>query len=74
MAVGMMFFRKYWFMLFLSFVPCAYIVTLIEPSWERPAEIVFLLAGAAIFLNYVLGQLSRIEGKLDAVLKKLNER
>jgi hypothetical protein len=49
-------------------------VTLIEPSWERPAEIVFLLAGAAIFLNYVLGQLSRIEGKLDAILKKLNER
>jgi hypothetical protein len=66
--------RKYWFMIFLASVPCIYVVTLIEPSWERPAEIALLLAWTAIFLNYVLGQLSRIEGKLDAIPEKLNER
>jgi hypothetical protein len=66
--------RKYWFLLFLAATPCAYVVTLVEPSWERPIEIVFLLAFTAIFLNYVLAQLNRIEGKLDAILKKLGDR
>jgi hypothetical protein len=69
----MMFLRKYWFMLFLATIPCVYVLTLIEPSWERPAEIAYSLAWVALCLNYVLRQWTRIEGKLDAILKKLDE-
>jgi hypothetical protein len=66
--------RKYWFMILLLTVPCAYVATILEPSWERPIEKLYLIAWAVLTLHYILGKFESIEGKLDAILKKLNER
>jgi hypothetical protein len=65
--------RKYWFMIFLVFVLVAYIVTLVVPSWEREISTKVGLAFLLVVASYLANQLDRIEGKLDAVLKKLNK-
>jgi undecaprenyl pyrophosphate phosphatase UppP len=66
--------RKYWFMIFLGTVPCAYIATIIEPSLERPIEKLYVVAWAIILLYSIFGRFENIEKKLDAILKKLNEK
>jgi CheY-like chemotaxis protein len=66
--------RKYWLMIFLAAVLIACIVSLLEPSWKSTiADGVG--AGFAIVLIFgIYDHLERIEGKLDATLKILNER
>jgi undecaprenyl pyrophosphate phosphatase UppP len=66
--------HKYWWMILLATVPCAYIVTLLEPSLERSIEKIYVLAWAAILLYYIFGRFETIEKKLDAILAKLNEK
>jgi hypothetical protein len=65
--------RKYWYMLFLLAVLIACIASLLEPSWE-PRLRLWVSAGFAVAIVYgIYERLERLEGKLDAILKKLNE-
>ena len=61
-------------MIFLAAVLVAYVFALLEPSWE-PAIRTLVIGGFVIaFLYGIYDRLGRIEGKLDAILKKLGER
>jgi hypothetical protein len=65
--------RKYWFMLFLLAVLVAWGASLLEPSWE-PGLRLWVSAGFAVAIVYgIYDRLERIEGKLDAILKKLRQ-
>jgi hypothetical protein len=64
--------RKYWFILFLATVFVACILALLEPSWERGIRTQVYIAVVVVIFWCATSQLSRIEGKLDAILKKLN--
>jgi hypothetical protein len=65
--------RKCWFMLFLAAVLGAYVFTLLEPSWEREVERIVSIAFGGLLLWYFVDRLDRVEGKLDAILKKLDD-
>lgn len=66
--------RKYWFMIFLATVFVACIVALLEPSWE-PTIRTWVIGGFVVALIYgIYDRLDRVEGKLDAILKKLDGR
>jgi hypothetical protein len=65
-------FRKYGFMIFLAVVFWSCIVALLVPPWEKDIRILVSGAFAVMCLWYLLSQLSRIEGKLDVILKKLD--
>jgi hypothetical protein len=64
--------RKYWFSLFLGTILVASTFVL-EPSWDRAIERLVSIALAAWLLWYFVDRLNRIEGKLDALLKKLDD-
>lgn len=64
--------RKYWFMIFLGAVLVAYILAWLEPSWEKTITWMVTLAFVGLTAWTLFSQLARIEGKLDAILKKLN--
>jgi hypothetical protein len=66
--------RKYWFMLFLLIAIAAWIVSLLEPAWEHGLRLWVLGGFAVVFIYGIYDRLERIEGKLDAILKKLSER
>jgi len=66
--------RKYWFVVFLASPSVAYVLAWIEPTWKKTLYhlMIFVLTGFVAW--WVFGSLGRIEGKLDAILKKLGER
>jgi len=66
--------RKYWFMIFLASVLITWVVSLLEPSWE-PELRLWVIGGFAVAIVYgIYDRLEHIEGKLNAILKKLNEK
>lgn len=64
--------RKYWFMIFLVAVFVACILALIVPSWERDIAKMVAVTFACIVGWSLFNRLDRVEGKLDAILKKLD--
>jgi hypothetical protein len=65
--------RKYWFMIFLGAVLVACVLAAIEPSWE-PRIRFWVVGGFAVMIVYgIYDRLDHIEGKLNAILKKLSE-
>lgn len=65
--------REYWLMLFLAAALIACIVALLEPSWE-PTIRTWVIGGFAIAFVYgIYDRLERIEGKLKAILEKLDK-
>ena len=66
--------RKYWFMVFLASVLVAYIAGWIVPAWEKEITRLVGVAFVGLVAWVLFDKLDRIEGKLDAILKKLNER
>jgi hypothetical protein len=65
--------RKYWYMLFLVSVLVACVLSWIVPSWEGNITHLIVLAFTALIAWKLFTQLDRIEGKLDAILKKLSK-
>jgi lipoprotein signal peptidase len=66
--------RKNWFMIFLGAVFVACILAWIVPSWKKELTELVAVAFVGLIAWYIGNQLDRIEGKLDAILKKLNDR
>jgi len=55
----------------MTIVVC--VVALLEPSWE-PTIRTWVIGGFAVaFIYGIYDRLERVEGKLDAILKKLDE-
>ena len=66
--------RKYWLLILLAFPSIAYILVWLEPTWKETLYHLTIFVLTGIVAWWVFGSLSRIEGKLDAILKKLSER
>jgi hypothetical protein len=60
-------------MLFLLAVLAAWVASLLEPSWE-PNIRAWVIGGFVVAFVYgIYDRLDHIEGKLDAILKKLKD-
>lgn len=59
-------------MIFLAGILCLCVFALLVPSEEKQVRTLVAIAFAIMCLWGVISQLSRIEGKLDAILEKLN--
>ncbi len=62
--------RKYYFMAFLAMCLLAFVAAFLEPAWEPALRKWMLFGFAAVLVCGVYDRLERIEGKLDAILKK----
>ncbi len=65
--------RRPWFVYFLIAILALCVVAQIVPSWKKEITGIITVAFVGLTAWGLFSQLDRVEGKLDAILKKLNE-
>jgi hypothetical protein len=66
--------RRYSLLILLASPSIAYVLAWVEPTWKETLYHLTIFALTGIVAWWIFTLLDRIEGKLDAILKKLNER